>query len=560
MRTKSQAKARSDPISNHMPKSKGTIQRACSDCPKKRKLLQRRAVSQSEPAAVPSIVHEVLRSPGQSLDPKARAFMETRFAHEFSHVPAHSMGMQTATDNLAMGSPDDAYEQEAKQTVDRIMRNSDVVPSKEAASLKRFDFSHVRVHTDAHASESAQTINALAYTIGQNVVFRSGRYEPGTKEGRKLLAHELTHVVQQSQNQSNALRTIQREAVGEAAITSACTDPVFYIHIHIPLFLLNDRYLRNGIEINKSEWENKLIADQSRQNSCEIQVSRKFKTPVFDPTINAYLIYTRTPCCSCFTGTVSWDIYVNGNRQMQSTSMGGCPGPICCIISKSVPLNISIAGYTISGTATINGDTHLRNWQRPPPTKQPCPLNSEVPLSNCLCPKERVNPQSNTCCQEGRQAGQSGKCESKKSPPPLPPEKVEMQFKKDAPQWWYDPASSLKVSLTPDGMSAFDGLVAKMRWSSRRVRLEGYASSDKPANDDDYNRRLTDRRVRLIASELEKQKIPRTRFDSPSDQSVPSGCEEIDNETTRGLLSCGDEGAKVPADPRDRKVVASLFQ
>jgi hypothetical protein len=60
------------------------------------------------------------------------------------------------------------------------------------------DFSHVRVHTDSKAGNSAQQINALAYTVGSNVVFASARFEPNTQAGQQLLAHELTHVLQQN--------------------------------------------------------------------------------------------------------------------------------------------------------------------------------------------------------------------------------------------------------------------------------------------------------------------------------------------------------------------------
>jgi hypothetical protein len=59
------------------------------------------------------------------------------------------------------------------------------------------DFSRVRVHTDARAAASAQALNALAYTVGRNVVFGAGQYSPGTSQGDRLVAHELTHVVQQ---------------------------------------------------------------------------------------------------------------------------------------------------------------------------------------------------------------------------------------------------------------------------------------------------------------------------------------------------------------------------
>jgi hypothetical protein len=59
------------------------------------------------------------------------------------------------------------------------------------------DFGDVRVHTDHTASESARAINAQAYTVGSDIVFQSGRYEPATPTGQRTLAHELTHVVQQ---------------------------------------------------------------------------------------------------------------------------------------------------------------------------------------------------------------------------------------------------------------------------------------------------------------------------------------------------------------------------
>ena len=60
------------------------------------------------------------------------------------------------------------------------------------------DFNQVRVHTGAQAAKSARAVNAKAYTMGQDVVFGAGQYAPGTAKGRKLLAHELTHVVQQN--------------------------------------------------------------------------------------------------------------------------------------------------------------------------------------------------------------------------------------------------------------------------------------------------------------------------------------------------------------------------
>ncbi|NOG84226.1 MAG: DUF4157 domain-containing protein [Planctomycetes bacterium] len=97
----------------------------------------------AEEIVAPPIVNEVLRSPGQPLTPDTSAFMESRFGH---------------------------------------------------------DFSRVQVHTDAKAVESARAINARAYTAGQHLVFGTSQYITGTIEGRRLLAHELTHIVQQGRN------------------------------------------------------------------------------------------------------------------------------------------------------------------------------------------------------------------------------------------------------------------------------------------------------------------------------------------------------------------------
>jgi outer membrane protein OmpA-like peptidoglycan-associated protein len=93
-----------------------------------------------DPNAVPAIVHEVLSAPGHSLDATTRIFMEPRFGHGFSQV---------------------------------------------------------RMHADAKAAESAGVMNALAYTVGRDVVFGAGHYQPHTSEGRRLLAHELSHTIQQ---------------------------------------------------------------------------------------------------------------------------------------------------------------------------------------------------------------------------------------------------------------------------------------------------------------------------------------------------------------------------
>jgi len=59
------------------------------------------------------------------------------------------------------------------------------------------DFSRVRVHAGEAAAASAEEVNSHAYTVGRNIVFGAGAYAPGSQRGRRLIAHELTHVVQQ---------------------------------------------------------------------------------------------------------------------------------------------------------------------------------------------------------------------------------------------------------------------------------------------------------------------------------------------------------------------------
>ncbi|MGB8510857.1 MAG: DUF4157 domain-containing protein, partial [Pyrinomonadaceae bacterium] len=80
------------------------------------------------------------------------------------------------------------------------------------------DFSGVRVHTGGEAAESAQAVNALAFTMGTNIIFGPGQYAPGTESGKSLLAHELTHVVQQQGGQVPAM--IQRVVNGDVTSMS----------------------------------------------------------------------------------------------------------------------------------------------------------------------------------------------------------------------------------------------------------------------------------------------------------------------------------------------------
>jgi hypothetical protein len=84
--------------------------------------------------------------------------------------------------------------------LDEIEREGQPLDPQTQATMEQnlgADFSDVRVHTDAEASASAKSVQAHAYTVGSDVVFQSGSYQPDTESGQRTLAHELTHVMQQ---------------------------------------------------------------------------------------------------------------------------------------------------------------------------------------------------------------------------------------------------------------------------------------------------------------------------------------------------------------------------
>jgi LysM repeat protein len=88
-----------------------------------------------------------------------------------------------------------------------------------------YDFGHVRVHADAKAAESVRAVKAFAYTVGDDIVFGAGQYVPNSATGRKLMAHELTHVIQQGRMG----RRFQRQEDPAARSGTASTPTTEYI-------------------------------------------------------------------------------------------------------------------------------------------------------------------------------------------------------------------------------------------------------------------------------------------------------------------------------------------
>jgi outer membrane protein OmpA-like peptidoglycan-associated protein len=114
------------------------------------------------------------------------------------------------------------------------------------------DFSHVRVHTNGVAAEATRALHANAFTVGSHVVFSAGQYAPATSEGRALLAHELTHVVQQhdaAANEGTAIGTHERDYEQEAErVALASTDSPTGVRLRTSAQLVQCRVTADGIQ------------------------------------------------------------------------------------------------------------------------------------------------------------------------------------------------------------------------------------------------------------------------------------------------------------------------
>ena len=139
----------------------------CEEC-KKAGTLQRQAAGAAEADFAPAIINDVLSSPGRPLDKATREYFEPRFG---------------------------------------------------------CDLSKIRIHADAQAAESARAVNAVAYTVGDRIAFDSGRYSPQSHEGRRLLAHELAHSIQQGYSSPLAYEGSARASAGAVPEISRAVGP-----------------------------------------------------------------------------------------------------------------------------------------------------------------------------------------------------------------------------------------------------------------------------------------------------------------------------------------------
>lgn len=135
-----------------------------------------------------------LGSEGVEGNSRSAVAATARFGHDFSLIPVRRRPQRArAGDEFDTPLPP-----VVREVVGSPGRPLDTATHLFMAQRFGRDFGRVRIHADSKASESARAVNALAYTVGRDVVFGHGLYAPETPKGRRLLAHELAHVVQQS--------------------------------------------------------------------------------------------------------------------------------------------------------------------------------------------------------------------------------------------------------------------------------------------------------------------------------------------------------------------------
>lgn len=216
MQLQTQAKAATQP--SFTPVRSGLLRRKCAcggspgvdgeceACRRKRVMLQRKAISAPGSTSVQTKL--AISQPGDQYEQEAdRVVVEHVMRMPASTGPRqHGKPAQIGYPLMRQEAGSGLATTAAPLIVSEVVNSGNGRPLDDSARAffePRFghNFSGVRVHTDTKAVKSAETVNALAYTVGRNIVFGKDHYAPPTTEGRKLLAHELTHVVQQARSQ-----------------------------------------------------------------------------------------------------------------------------------------------------------------------------------------------------------------------------------------------------------------------------------------------------------------------------------------------------------------------
>jgi hypothetical protein len=368
-----------------------------------------------------------------------------------------------------------------------------------------FDLSDVRIHASSRAARAAADIHAQAFTIGSDIHFAAGHFAPGTASGDRLLAHELTHVVQQS----GAADTVQRQTFPD------------------PLGDLPESDVDCSINLQAGKLRDFV-------NCCaKTPLGRGCSKDVIDGVCKII---------KCDPEPPPERLCPPGFKAGRTKEHKGqcCKEPVVaendrvCCDPKNIVLNSVNPRCCPAGTEP---DVAKKNCVTPAPPVTPClPGQKNSKGECCLLP---TIPHGDKCVV----------------PTPLPKPKpapalvpLELFFQKDKPP--LSGKGTIANSLTDQGRANFTKLVALLESDAAlKVQLVGKAS---PEGSDDYNLELGSRRAELIAAALADAGIDASRL-AKAPGGEPAGCQEL----REGVFTCGELGA---TGARDRQVLAEAIR
>lgn len=479
----------------------------------------------------------------------------------------------------------------AKTTIDPVVSSSGFSLPAETKNFFEprfgFSFDQVKIHSDNKAAQSAERLQAEAYTYGNDIVFNQSNYNPQTTEGKKLLAHELTHVVQQRKQPAFIQRKMKIPHHDKPAFNSADQQTT---QSEILLKYMNQLCgdakvsVSGGDVVVPKEFCTKPAPDAKEPNPlsradlsktpvscncfCDLDASDKVVTMQVNDNIEGLTEFTadageeKLDAPRGATVTVPSE---QGKKVTQTVKSG----------KKEVFKPYIVLGHELCGHAWLAIKGELQKDEN---AERGRGGHQETVERENMIRREHGETERNTFrepyCGEVDGSKDQKECEvwrneynklngtSYTLADTIPVTETEEKpadftfdvfFNKDMPQSWFNPAASYGVSVTSEGKKQFDEAVKYLNdfHPGKKFQLEGHASIEKPANDPEYNVRLSKRRTELVLSELSKNAVDSGRLAEKAD----SGCDSFAD----GMKNCSDTESSKDVNAKDRRTVIRIF-
>lgn len=447
------------------------------------------------------------------------------------------------------------------------------------------DFSRVRIHNNSESVNMNKELHAQAFTHGSDIYFNAGKYNTETTTGKQLLAHELTHVIQQSSRDGIISRKIEvpfekakplnsispgadsQGKVVEKLLNKLCVDGGIVVSGGNIILSVDLCDLPGPIDGNMALTK----AEQSKTKIgctclCDLVKSNHVVKIIIDDN------------ASGGTQAAGQDSEKPGVGSGSAIVVPSPDAPEILLPTKSGKMlatdPVIILGHELCGHAFFNmrGEGlkdqtaqrgrggHQATIERENLIRDEQGVERRATFREPFC-GEFQDSSFMKACKKWREEfnklnGTNFKIEDTIPANPLEEKpadfRIEVAFHKDMPLPGSNSANSFNASVTSKGKEMFDFALAIFQDNpDRKFQLEAHASSDKPAGDTDYNRRLSERRVKLILNQLIKRGIDPKKLEDKKD----SDCSSIDT----GLKNCSDTEAGAAGNAEDRKVVVRIF-